>query len=270
MEKKELGRMKKHRGVIWALGLYALIGLTAQESRAAGISMTLTWTGGSLSFNSLTASPYVNSSSPGGSSATALVLNLNAINSFLTSNGSGITFNALGASSNFPGGTPIPTQATLSENGQAVLVGGGATAITVRTDETGFTTPSGIAGTLTSLPSLSFNNVSTGSLVSSSSYNATNTSPYTSVSTGPALNPGAPPSAATSLNIGTIVSGYTLDNSGVVDMTGSTPGTGTYTNFSVSATVTAVPEPAGLLLMLTGLPMPLVVMGLLRRRRGAA
>jgi hypothetical protein len=263
--------MKKHRGVVWALGLCALIGLTAQESRAAGISMTLTWTGGSLSFNSLTASPYVNSSSPGGSSATALVLNLNAVNSFLTSNGSGITFNSLGASSNFPGGTPIPTQATLSENGQAVLVGGGATAITVRTEETGFTTPSGTTGTLTSLPSLSFNNVSPpGSLVSSSSYNATNTINYTSTSTGTALNPGTPPSAPTSTTIGTIVSGYTLDNSGAVDMTGSTPGSGTYTNFSVSATVTAVPEPAGLLLMLTGLPMPLVVMGLLRRRRGAA
>jgi hypothetical protein len=33
---------------------------------------------------------------------------------------------------------------------------------------------------------------------------------------------------------------------------------------------TVIPEPASLILMLTGMPLPLVVMGLIRRRRAAA
>jgi hypothetical protein len=263
--------MTRHRGLFLALGFCALIGLTAQESRAAGITMTITWSSGSLSFNSLTASPYVNSAS----SATTLIVNTNAVDGYLSSHGSNVTFSSLGAQSNYPGGVPVATQATLSENGQALLSGtttGGATAITVATSETGFTTPSGSPGTLTSLPSLSFNNVATGSFTSNSSYNATNTTPYVSTSTGPSLNPGTPPSAPTSMGVGTIVSGYSIDNSGTIDMTGSTPGSGTYTNFSVSATVSAaaVPEPASLIMMLTGMPLPLVVLGILRRRRAAA
>jgi hypothetical protein len=183
----------------------------------------------------------------------------------------------LGHGCTYPGGVPIGTQATLSENGQAVLsgsTGAGSTAITVATSVSGFTTPSGSAGTLTSLPSLSFNNVATGSLVSDSSYNATTTTPYASTSTGPALNPGAPPSAPTSMGLPLIVSGYDINNSGTVDVTGSTPGQGTYTNFSVNATVSAavgsVPEPASLIMMLAGMPVTLAVLGLRRRRRATA
>jgi hypothetical protein len=52
-------------------------------------------------------------------------------------------------------------------------------------------------------------------------------------------------------------------------LTGSTPGTGTTDQFAVAATLSAVPEPASLILMLTGLPLPLVVVGLLRRRAAA-
>jgi hypothetical protein len=33
--------------------------------------------------------------------------------------------------------------------------------------------------------------------------------------------------------------------------------------------VSAIPEPASLVMMLTGMPLPLVVLGLLRRRRAA-
>jgi hypothetical protein len=33
---------------------------------------------------------------------------------------------------------------------------------------------------------------------------------------------------------------------------------------------TSIPEPASLVMMLTGMPLPLVVLGLLRRRRAAA
>jgi hypothetical protein len=261
--------MTRHRGLFFALGFCALIGLPAQQSRAAGITMTLTWSGGSLSFSSVPSpSLFVLT----GSSDTLLLVNTNAVNGFLHSHGSAITFSSLGASSDFPGGTPVPTEATLGESGSAVLSGtSGATAITVTTSETGFTAPGG-SGTLTSLPSLGFTNVATGSLTSSSSYDATSTAPYASTSTGAALNPGAPPSAPTSTAIASIVSGFSMGNSAIIDMTGSTPGTGTHTDFSVSATLSgqAIPEPASLILMLTGMPLPLVVLGLLRRRRAAA
>lgn len=260
--------MTRHRGFFLALGFCALIGLAAPESRAAGITMTLTWTGGSLSFDSLTASPYVLP----GSSATSLLVNTNAVNGFLASHGAAFTVSALGAQSNFPGGVPVATQATLTENGTVVLSGSsGATAVTISTVQSGFTAPGG-SGTLTSLPSLAFNNVATGSLTSSSSYNATVTTPYAQTSTGTGLNGGSPLAAPTSMGIGTIASGFSLDNTAVVDMTGSTPGAGTYTNFSVSATLSgaAIPEPASIIMMLTGMPLPLVVLGLLRRRRAAA
>jgi len=271
---KEWDSMTRHRGLFLALGFCALIGLTARESRAGGITMTLSWTSGgpqSLTFSS-TPSPslYVLT----GSSNTQLLVNLNTVNNYLMTHGSNITFSALGSQSNFPGGVPVATQSTLGENATAVLTGSsptGATAITIATSETGFTAPGG-NGTLTSLPSLAFNNVATGTLTSSSSYNGGSTTPYVSTSTGPSLNGGTPPSAPTSMGVGTIGSGYTLDNSMTIDMTGSTPGTGTFTNASVTGTLngTAVPEPASLIMMLTGMPLPLVVLGLLRRRRAAA
>jgi hypothetical protein len=40
--------------------------------------------------------------------------------------------------------------------------------------------------------------------------------------------------------------------------------------FTNKVTVTGIPEPASVVMMLTGMPLPLVVLGLLRRRRAAA
>jgi hypothetical protein len=267
MESKEWDSMTRHRGLFLALGLSALIGSAAPEARAAGITMTLTWTGGSITLNSLTSSPYVENTS----TATALNINAGALSGYLSGHGSAITFTSLGASSNYPGGTPNPLVATLTESGTAVLSGSsGATAITVATMESGYTTPSGTTGTLGSAQTAIFTNVTAGgSEASSSSYNSTNTTTLTSTSTGTSLNAYSP---TNSMGVGTIVSGYTLDNSSAISMTGSTPGAGTTTQFAVAATLTgaAVPEPASLIMMLTGMPLPLVVLGLLRRRRAAA
>jgi hypothetical protein len=186
-----------------------------------------------------------------GSDPNNLFVNLTNLNNFLTTHGSNITFASLGAQSNVTGGSP----STLGEEGTAMLSGtttGNATAITVATTESGFMGPSG-TGTLTSQPVASFHNVAFGSLTTSSSYNGTSTPPYTSTSTGPAINPGAPASAPTSIGIGPIVPGFSLDNSAIIDMTGSTPSAGTTTTFADSATVagatTATPEPASLTLL---------------------
>lgn len=259
--------MTRHRGLFLALGFCALIGLAAPESRAAGITMTLTWSGGSLSFNSLSASPFVESTS----TATSLNVNSGAVSAFLLTHGSAIAFTGLGASSNFPGGVPNPLVASLTENGTAVLTGAsGATAITIAVSESGFTTPSSGLGTLGSAQTAIFSNVTTaGSEASNTSYNAINTLTLTSTSTGTGLNGASPSNSAP---VGTIVSGYALNNSATITMTGSTPGLGTTTQFAVagSLTATAIPEPASIIMMLTGMPLPLVVLGLLRRRRAAA
>jgi hypothetical protein len=239
------------------------MGLTAGEARAGNLTMTLTWTGGSLSFDNTSATFALP-----GSSLTSLLVNTNAVNTFLMTNGSAITFSALGAASNFPGGVPIPSQATLDETGTAVLIGAtGATAITVHTSQAGFTTPAGLPGTLNSAQTAIFTNMVAGTnQSSSSSYNATNTPLLTSVSTGTQLQSYSP---SNSIPVGVVVSGYTLDNTATLTMTGSTPGAGTTDQFAVGATLSTVPEPASLILMLTGLPLPLVVVGLLRRRAAA-
>jgi len=255
--------MARHRGFFLALGLCALMGLTASEARAGNLTMTLTWTGGSLTFDNTSAQALP------GSSVNSLLVDTGAVNTFLASHGSAITFSALGASSNFPGGVPIPTQAILNETGTAVLANStGATSITIAVSQSGFTTPSGTGATLNSGQTAIFTNMAAGaSEASSSSYNATNTPTLTSASTGTQLQVYSP---SNSLGIPLVTSGYSLDNSATINFGGSTVGTGTTDQFAVAATLAAaVPEPAGLLMMLTGLPMPLVVMGLLRRCRRA-
>jgi hypothetical protein len=244
------------------------MGLTAREARAGNITMVLTWTGGSLTFDN-TSSTYALS----GSSTQSLQVNIPQVNSYLASHGSAITFTGtFGASSNYPGGIPVATQATLNENGTAVLSSAtGATDLSITVSQTGFLVPSGPPGTLTSGQGAIFNNMAAGDTqTTNSSYNASDTAPITSTSSGTQLQAFSP---TNSLPVATIGSGYALNDTVTINFANSTPGPGTYDIFGVAGTLTSsaiVPEPAGLLLMLTGLPMPLVVMGLLRRRRGAA
>jgi hypothetical protein len=66
------------------------------------------------------------------------------------------------------------------------------------------------------------------------------------------------------------VAGYTLANSDVLSMKGSSLGATDQFTVASRFTARAIPEPASLVMMLTGMPLPLVVLGLLRRRRAAA
>jgi hypothetical protein len=62
---------------------------------------------------------------------------------------------------------------------------------------------------------------------------------------------------------------YALTNVITIDITGNKPNATTLEAASVT-TITTVPEPASLVVFLTGIPLPLVIVGLLRRRRRAA
>jgi hypothetical protein len=221
--------------------------------------MTISWGASSIDFNSLTPSVFV---LPGSDNKTLLV-DLGAVNGALV--GSAINFSALGATSNNPGDAGPPASATLDQTATGfVIAGAGARVITVTTNQDSFSIPTGLPGTLESLQATIFTNAKAGNTAAtSSSYNAVNTPTLTSVTAGTDNF-----SPKNSIAIGTIAGSYTLDNSATMDLTGAPVG-GKF-QVGVSAKVTAIPEPASLVMMLTGMPLPLVVLGLLRRRRSAA
>ena len=62
---------------------------------------------------------------------------------------------------------------------------------------------------------------------------------------------------------------YALTNVITIDITGNSPNATGLSAASVTTLASAVPEPASMVVFLTGMPIPLVVLGLLRRRRRA-
>jgi hypothetical protein len=258
--------MARHRGLFLALGFCALIGLTARESRAESIIMTISWTGGSITVDTAVSSQFLGA----GSSDTNLIVNVGAVNSFLNSNGSAINFTGtLGAGSNFPGGNPNPLVANLTAGGTAVLNGTGtATSITISVSEAGFTTPSGLPGTLSSTQTAI---IAPGVVpITTGGMNQSSTSSYNTTLT-PTLATDVGTFQTNSVKLTSpIASSYTLDNTTTIDLTGSPKASGTTDQFQTLTTLTAVPEPTSIIMMLTGVPLPLVVLGLLRRRRAAA
>jgi hypothetical protein len=256
--------MTRHRGLTLALGLCALIGLGAHEARAESIVMTVTWSGGSLTFDSMVVSPFVLTAS-----STQLLLNNSAVDAYMSSHGSELVLPDLGATSNFPGG-PSPLLATLTVQGEAQLTGAGtATSVLITTSESGFTTPSGEPGTLS--------NTQSDILASSVHPLTSGDQNVASTSSGPGASTALLPTHSSSTlsdsaSIASIPSSYTLGSKIAVDLSGSTPGIGTTAQFQTLTVVGtfSTPEPASIILMLTGMPLPLVVLGLLRRRRAAA
>lgn len=273
--------MPKHRGLFWSLALTALLGLTAREAKAELISMTLTvGTGGGATVIPLDPFAVITPSS-----YTIDAAGLASINALLAAAGSQYQFGTaagntttLGGSSNF-GMPSTATQAQLSVTGEIHSLGTGTgtnAVLTLTETEAGWTSPTGPTGTLRSSAAANFTNQpSGGGIESHSSFNATSTPSYTVLSTGTPPNPGTNtgPTSATITPVSTM---FTLTN--VVTWGISAPGLskpgagGDITNgFTQSATLTAViPEPASFVTMLMGIPFPLVVVGLLRRRRAAA
>jgi len=96
--------------------------------------------------------------------------------------------------------------------------------------------------------------------------------------TPPALIPipltGGSNASAGSATLSTIVSPYVipyaLTNLISVDITGTGSANNSVVQANSATTLASVPEPASMVVLLTGMPLPLVVVGLLRRRRRAA
>lgn len=258
--------MQRHRGLLLGLALIALMGLSANQARAEVIDMTIQVGAGPV----VDLSTFGGVGSPTGTGYTMNSAAIGLLNAFLTTSTSEYQFGTgattLGGVSNFPG-NPLGGQLTLT--GTILSVGSGIAGLTITETEGGFTSPSGPTGTLFSSSVGNFTNAAVGTgHTASSSFNGTSTPTYsvTSLSTNP--NPGT--GGMATKTIAPVPTLYTLTNVITFGLGAGTAANPIVDTFGVTATITAVPEPASLVMMLTGIPLPIVVIGLLRRRRAAA
>jgi hypothetical protein len=242
--------MKKHRTVFLALGLAALMSISASEARAGNVTLTLTWAGsntGPIDFTSAFAQV--------GSSADSLTIDTGILNAFLAATGSNLMFSSLSADSNNPGD---PSGAVLRDTGNVIISGvGGDSSISIVATQTDFMSPSG-SGTLTQASSANFTGTTTSTQASSVALDATSTSVPTFTGAGGF----AMQSVAATGNS----AGYTLTVISDITLAGSPNSTSDQFTNRATFFGTAVPEPASFVTTLTGMPLFLVVLGLLRRR----
>jgi hypothetical protein len=193
-------------------------------------------------------------------------VNLDLLNTFLGASGSAYQFTALGGSSNWAG---QPDGGALSITGGIEIPAGaaGTNTLLLRETEAGFTSPSGPAGTLLSASTATFSGAEKGNLhTASSSFNLLSTPLYQVLSNGTfPNNQGGNQMAA----IPAFVTPYTLDNEIRFGLIGS-PKFSPTDNFGLAAAATVIPEPASVVVMMIGLPVPLVGLAWLRRRRALA
>jgi hypothetical protein len=252
--------MLKHLMLSLSLALMALLGFIATEARAVPISMTVALGGGATFLVDAVAT------------STATTYNVDAgalaaMNAFLAANGSEYQLISLGGSSNSPGNT---AQGNLVLTGEIhSVVGGGSDAVLKITEsETNFTAPGGSSGALRSSSTGNFTNQAAGGgHTVSSAFNAISTPTYSILSSGIPVS-GAFGSA--SVGVTPVTLPYTLTNVINFGLSPAVAPNDIVDSFAVTATITAggIPEPASLVMMLTGIP--LAVFGLLRRRRAAA
>jgi len=168
-------------------------------------------------------------------------------------------------------------QGQLIVTGEIHSVGtaGANAGLTLIETEGGFTSPTGLTSNLTSASAGTFTNqplLVTG-YTASSDLNGTFTPSYGVAPTTPTNPSGG--NGASSLATGAIPgpTGYELSNTLSFSLVKPAAGApDVVDSFGVSAVVKAnvIPEPASLVTMLAGMPLPLLVLALLRRRRAVA
>jgi hypothetical protein len=249
-----------------AFGLAAMTGLMASESRAA--SLTISVMQGSTTIYSTT----------GG--ATKVTANVTALNADLIANGlGGYSFSSLGGSSNNPG-TSGPVGGYIITTGTLDVTPGGAgegTPLTVVLTQSGFTAPaSGTGSMLSDTATANYVGVLGGSTQSNTGTFSDSSSPAVTGTAGPITQTYTGSSPGFNMTVSTplaaYVTPYTLTSTSMISLTGNPAGSQGSDGFSnqVQVISTSIPEPASIVMMLTGMPLPLVVLGLLRRRRATA
>lgn len=270
MEKKELYSMKKHRRLLLTLGLGAMIGLMASEARAASLVLTVyagSGTGGAV----------IDTFTGGSTSISLSAAQLGVLNSDIHTAGYGAyNFIGLSGTSNNPGTNgPQGGFVQLVSQLQALTTGSGAgTPITVTLTEGGFQNPASAAGnSLVNAGQASYQGNQPGmgnSNANSQGFFSDSSSPAVTASTAAFNLPstGTVPDQhlnSDSKGLGTYVTTYTLTNVGILNLKASAGNTGTQ-SYTGTTSVLGVPEPSTIVMMVTAMPLPFVLMGLLRRR----
>jgi hypothetical protein len=239
----------------------SVLALTADEARALSLTLTVTESAGGASVQivdggSLDLDPTIG----------VILVNTTGLNPLLAN----YAFTALGATSNAPGNV---TQAVLTQNGTAQLIaGGGGGSINITASDVDFNLPSGPGGFLRSSASDTYTNSPTGdSHAFTSWFNPNNLINATQVASGTvtltAVNPPNPNSHsndATPTPVNLTIP-YGLTSTAVLTLTGGTTALPSQIQYTGSTTISAIPEPASLALMLTAVPVTLF--GALRRRK---
>jgi hypothetical protein len=235
-----------------ACGL-AMLPVGNRVARAESISILILANGTPINVDAITT---------GGTSTDYGTVDTVTLNTLLVSAGSAYQFSALGGSSNWSGAS---SGGILTLSGGIFLPAGatGSTSLSVTETENGFNTPTGPKGTLFSASTANFDDAGPGNFQTVfSKFNAIRTSTYLVAST--ALGPDAE-GASASRAIPSFATPYTLVNSISFSLSLSSPEASN--EFGVTSKAVVVPEPASVVTMLIGLPLPLVGLTWLRRRR---
>lgn len=255
--------MRKHRRLLWSLGLIAVLGLITREAGAAPIFLTVSTNGGSTTITGSSNAVSVTSTLN-----TFLHNNLHSAYQFASSNNAV----ALGGTSSYPGtvagGGSLSVGGTLIEDPGSGHMALGNIVITVT--EGGFINPPVQQG-LEEGSTAQYTNTTkgdtqqaVGTWMGSSTVSLTLPASLMT-STGPGVNNYSPMTSTTISGTGT----YSLTEAITINLALAPNATNT---FGGTVKVTGVPEPASVVMLLTAMPLPLALVGLLclRRRRALA
>jgi len=237
-----------------------VLALAAAEARAASLTLTITESAGGASVQILDNTALDLDPTVG-----VIDVNTPGLNPLLAN----YSFTALGATSNAPGSSE---QAALTQDGTARLLFGRTGSITITASDVDYNLPTGAGGTLNSSASDTFTNATAGNSHSFTSwFNPSNTlnatdvpSPTVTLLATTTPNPNSHSGDAAPTPV-TLTAPYGLTNSAVITLTGGTSARPAQIQFTGSTTISAIPEPASLALMLTAVPVTLF--GALRRRK---
>jgi hypothetical protein len=246
--------MLRHRGFLYGLALVALTGFLASPANAGSINLSVDL-GGVVVDTVTSSSPdqFVQFSAS----------DITTVNNDLASAGSAYRIVSLSATSSYGTGD---NPGFLQINGQVRIAGTGTTASNLSLDATqsGFTSPIGSNGTLGATSVANQSPLASGTTSYTGDYSPPSTTTTPIVFTGTGYNDSG---SATGVPITTVPSGFTLSSHytlALADIPTTTEGVTGKTTITVAGTV---PEPGSVVMLLTGVPLPLVFMGLLRRRK---